>query len=386
MNLMRTLMITAAVVIGFLYLTHGTRWSPRQLLHHVSTVPDGAPLWTGPDTARGAGLSNDELNNIEIYKRAHLATVNITTVVYRQDWFFNVFPAQGSGSGFIIDEKGLILTNNHVVSEGSSDITVTLPDSTNYRGRLVVRDPANDLALVRITPRKPLPFLVLGDSDPVQVGQKVLAIGNPFGLEGTLTTGVVSAVGRTVRGGSQDTVLEEMIQTDAAINRGNSGGPLLDSSGSVIGINTAIYGQANIGIGFALPINRAKIMLDEYSAKGRFAPPTLGLEAAYIPANIAEALRMPAQEGLLIQRIVPGSPAEEAGLRGANRVVIVGPWEVPVGGDFILELDGRPVEGQRAIRRALARKRPGDTIELTIFREGRTQKVSVRLGEGASSL
>jgi S1-C subfamily serine protease len=189
---------------------------------------------------RGAGLNNDELNNIDIYKQARSSTVNISSTVYRRSWFSELIPSRETGSGFVIDgEKGLILTNNHVLA-GGQKIVVTFSDQSKYDAEVLAKDPGNDLGLLRITPRKKLPFLRLGESDGLQVGQKVLAIGNHFGLDGTLTTGIISSLNRTIRD-ENNRELEGMVQTDAAINPGNSGGPLLDSQGDVIGI-TAIYG------------------------------------------------------------------------------------------------------------------------------------------------
>ncbi len=259
-------------------------------------------------------------------------------------------------------------------------LEVTLPDQTRYKAQLLSRDEANDLALLQIQPRKKLPSLHLGDSDGLQVGQKVLAIGNPFGLQGTLTTGIVSSLGRSIRG-ENDQTLEGLIQTDAAINPGNSGGPLLDSAGNVVGINTAILGPngGNIGIGFAMPINRAKLMLEDFRA-GRKRP-KLGVSVVPISGDYADALHLPTQGGLLIQNVDPGSAAARAGLRGGRQEVQIGNAQLLIGGDLIMAIDGQPVEHNDAISRALARKRSGDTMELTIFRNGRTMNVRVRLSE-----
>jgi putative serine protease PepD len=244
----------------------------------------------------------------------------------------------------------------------------------------VSRDESNDLALIKITPRKSLPFLHLGDSDGIQVGQKVLAIGNPFGLNGTLTTGIVSSLGRTIRG-ENDQELEGLIQTDAAINFGNSGGPLLDSSGNVIAINTAILGPngGSIGIGFAMPINRAKAMLED-ARTGR-KPPRLGVTVVPVSGDYADALNLPTQGGLLVQEVEPGSAAARAGLRGGREVVQIGNLQLAVGGDLIMAIDGKPIDRNDAISRALSRKRTGDTLEVTIFRNGRTMNVKITLSD-----
>ena len=372
----RYLLIAASLAGVFVYLT-SLATLPRQWLNPVADA--SSPLWAEPKVARTAGLGADELNNIEIYKTGRTATVHITSTVYRRDFFFDIVPAKESGSGFVIDDKGLIMTNSHVIS-GSQKIQVTLSDQTRYDAEVLVRDRNNDLGLIRIQPRKKLPLLRLGDSDVLQVGQKVLAIGNPFGLEGTLTTGVVSSMGRTIRD-ENGRELEGMVQTDAAINPGNSGGPLLDSQGNVIGINTAIYGQGgNIGIGFAMPINRAKEMLKDYQAGKSFQRPRLGVEVVYVAGDLAEALRLPPDGGLLIQGVQAGTAAANAGLRGPRRSVLVGNMELGVGGDLIMDIDGKPADRNDAISRAIQKKRPGDKLELTLFRDGKTTKVTVTLG------
>lgn len=372
----RILILAALLTGGFYLLTSVARWNPRNVL---APVRDAGRLWTEPDRARSAGLSSDELNNIEVYKTAHNATVNITTVVYREDWFFRLVPVEGSGSGFLVNGDGQIVTNNHVVS-GGRQIKVILADKSTYEARVLFNDEAGDLALLKISPRKKLPFLKLGDSDQLQVGQKVLAIGNPFGLEGTLTTGVISSLNRSI-GAEENRLMEDMIQTDAAINPGNSGGPLLDTYGNVIGINTMIVGAANIGIGFAIPINRAKSRLDDYQARGRYARPYLGIRSLYVSGELAEALDLPAEGGLLVISAERGSPAESAGLRGGRRRVIVGNYEIPVGGDLIMAVDGQAVDGNTTLERAKNRKRVGEALNLTIYRDGRTVKVKVTLGE-----
>jgi S1-C subfamily serine protease len=377
MKRFRYLLITAALAGVFVYLITLAQW-PKQWF--ARRAGSDRPLWSESPSVQGAGLGADEANNIDIYKRGHSAVVNITSTVYRRNWFFDIVPSRETGSGFLIDEDGRILTNNHVLAS-SNKIMVTLPDQTRYDAEVLVRDPANDLGLIQIRPKKKLLYLRLGDSDNIQVGQKVLAIGNPFGLEGTLTTGVVSSLGRTIRD-ENNRELEGMVQTDAAINPGNSGGPLLDSQGNVIGINTAIYGPGgNIGIGFAMPVNRAKAMLSDYQAGKSFRRPRLGVEVVYVAGDLAEALELPRAGGLLVQGVVRGSAASEAGIRQPRQWVVVGNTEVGIGGDLIMAIDGRPVDRIDAISRSLARKRPGDKLELTIFRGGRTQKLTLTLGE-----
>src|SRR5262249_27612949 len=289
----RTLIFAVALVCAFVYITA----KPNSFLRR--SLPSSGPLWSGPEVAHSAGLGADELNNIDIYKNAKDSVVYITSTVYQRTFFF-VQQGQALGSGFIINSEGQILTNHHVVS-GSSDVEVTLPDQTTYKARVLVKDRQDDLALIKIEPRKKLPHLNLGDSDHLQVGQKVLAIGQPFGFKGTLTVGVVSSIGVNIQG-DNGAPLEGMIQTDTAINSGNSGGPLLDSQGSVIGVNTAIYGPngGNVGIGFAMPINRGKLMLDDFRAGKSFGRARLGVTTVFIAGDLAEALKLPASGGLLI--------------------------------------------------------------------------------------
>ncbi len=372
----RIFWIAFFLVAAFVLFTSRRAWVPS---HLVETVNGANAAWSEPISPRSSGLSSDEQNNIDIYKKAHLATVNITSTVYQRSFFFDVYPSKDTGSGFFIDSGGRILTNNHVIADASR-IEVTLPDQSHYRARLLDRDPINDLALLKIEPRKTLPILRLGDSDAVQVGQKVLAIGNPFGLDGTLTTGIISSIGRTIQS-ENGRPLEGLIQTDAAINPGNSGGPLLDSHGNVIGINTAILGPSgNIGIGFAMPINRAKRMLTDYSAGRSYQPPFLGITTVFIAGSYAQALDLPTSGGLLIQEAGRGSAAAQAGLRGGSRTVVIGNYELEVGGDLITAIDGKPIARQDDLTREMARKRAGDSMTFTVYRGGHSVTVRVTLG------
>jgi S1-C subfamily serine protease len=370
---LRTFLIAAVLVGVFVFLT-SRRNSPIRTF-----LEDRGPGWSGPTVAHSAGLGADETNNIEIYKAAKDSVVYITSTVYQRDFFFGVQEVQGLGSGFLINSDGQILTNYHVIS-GSSDVEVTLPDQTRYKARVLNRDRSHDLALIQIDPKKKLSaFLRLGDSDALQVGQKVLAIGNPFGLAGTLTTGIVSSLHRKIQSEDRGD-LEDMIQTDAAINSGNSGGPLLDSQGNVIGINTAIYGPSggNIGIGFAMPINRAKLMLEDFRSGKRPASTAIGVTTLSISGDWTQALRFPS-DGLLITQVRPGSPASRAGLRGPTQRVRVGNYIVPVGGDLVVAVDGKKVEEENAIARAITRKHAGETLDLTVWRDGRNVDVKVIL-------
>jgi S1-C subfamily serine protease len=370
----RILLFTLLFGVAFIWATSRANWTAQSLL---SPFMRRAAVWSSPPSVNGAGLSSDELNNIDIYKRARLATVYITSTTVQRDIFFQPYTSQNLGSGFIINEDGFILTNYHVIS-GGRRIQVTLDDQTRYIADSKDIDRSDDLALIKINPRKKLVFLPLGDSDHLQVGQKVLAIGNPFGLEGTLTTGVVSSIGRAIQA-SEGTRLEGMIQTDAAINGGNSGGPLLDSAANVIGINTAILGEKNIGIGFALPINRAKALLEDYRAGRVTERPHLGTTTVPIAGDLASALGLPESGGLLIQQVQPGSSAEAAGLRGATQVVVSGNEQLGIGGDLIVAADGHPTQREDSLVRILARKRVGDILDLTVIRNGRTGHVRVKL-------
>jgi S1-C subfamily serine protease len=384
MRVFRPFVLAAVLVAGFLYVTSAGHWEAVwRPVHNVGR------LWSEPAAAAAVGAyTADEQNNIEVYRTASEATVNITSRAFREDWFNQVYPVEGAGSGFLVSPDGEILTNNHVV-QGASQLTVTLADKKTFKAKILVTDPRNDLALIKIEAGRKLPTLHLGDSDSLVVGQKVLAIGNPFGqFAGTLTTGIVSSLGRTIQAEGSSREMEGMIQTDAAINPGNSGGPLLDSHGNVIGINTAIFGQqGNIGLGFAMPINRAKSSLEEYQRSGhisRLAP--LGIQTVFISGDLAEELRLPSNGGLLVQRVEPGSTAEEFGIRGPRRMVVVGSYPLGIGGDFIVAVEGQSVQGNDSLTRALARKRPGEFLELTLYRNGQRERVRIKLAEAPQVL
>ncbi len=344
-------------------------------LSRVAPVVFEEPFWTEADST----LNADELSNIEIYNRASPATVHITSTVLQRNWFLEVYPSESTGSGFLIDAEGRILTNFHVI-QGSAELEVNPltedDDGNRYKATVLATDPANDLALIQIRPEAPMPFLALGDSDGVKVGQKVLAIGNPFGLEGTLTTGVISSTGRSIQ--DRSGVLKDLFQTDAAINPGNSGGPLLDSSGNVIGVNTAIYGPSgNIGIGFAMPINRAKALL-RFVKGGAQPPQDMGVEGFFLTRRWSRALRLPTT-GYLVTDVARGSAAAEAGLRGASRDIIVGNYRVPWGGDVIIEVDGAAVTDKTSMQQALSLKLAGDRVALRVLRGDAELELTVTL-------
>jgi S1-C subfamily serine protease len=291
-------------------------------------------------------------------------------------------PVEGAGSGFVIDPRGYILTNFHVIQEAQS-IEVVLGDQTRYPARVIGADQRNDVALIKIDPKgKSLIALTLGDSSTLQVGQKVLAIGNPFGFQSTLTTGVVSALGRTVQT-SQTTFIDEAIQTDAAINRGNSGGPLINSHGEVIGINSAIYTPSGTtaGIGFAIPINTAKSIAHDLMTDGRVHSAFLGIETLPVGGYLADALDLPVQEGLLVETVTPNGPAAKAGVRGGDRSAQAGMRRIYIGGDILIGIDGQKVANQFDVNILLNHKRPGDTVTLNVYRGGKKLDLPVTLSE-----
>jgi len=372
-NAVRLIALAAVLVLGAYWA--GSRWGTRPPVN-VAALPAAS------QTPATSDLTPEEANNVKIYHQAAPAVANIVTRAVEYDFFFNVVPVEGAGSGFVIDPRGYILTNAHVL-QGAQSIEVTLGDQTRYPAKLVGADPRNDIALLKIDPRgKNLVALPLADSRALRVGQRVLAIGNPFGFQTTLTTGVVSAVGRTVQTDEQ-TFIDEAIQTDAAINRGNSGGPLLDSHGRVVGINTAIFAPTGTtaGIGFAIPIHAAKQIADDLIREGRVRRAYLGVDTTALFPGLAEALELPVEEGLLIERVVPGSPAAQAGLRGGSRAVIAGMRRILMGGDVLIALDGQPVANQLDMNRLLNRKRPGERVRLTIYRGRQKTDVEVTLGE-----
>jgi len=309
--------------------------------------------------------------------------VHITSTVLSQDFFFRVVPERGTGSGFVVDDKGLILTNNHVV-ENAENLEVTLADKSKVTAKLVGRDPENDLAVIRVNvPKDRLTPLRLGDSSQLQVGQMAIAIGNPFGLDRTITRGVVSAVGRSLKADSGRQI-RNVIQTDAAINPGNSGGPLLNSRGEVIGVNTAIFTPSggSVGIGFAVPVNTVKKLLPQLIARGRASHPWLGISGMDINPTVAKALSLPSTEGVMIAQVAPNGPAARAGLRGSQRRVRVGNYLVNVGGDIIQTLDGERIATVDDLTAFLDdRKKVGDEVRVDVLRDGKPHAVTVRLGE-----
>lgn len=332
--------------------------------------------------AIGVAKTEDEENNISIYRQVAPGVVNITSVVVERDFFFNPIPREGAGSGSIIDTAGHILTNHHVIRD-STKLEVTLSDGSKWPARFVGADPDNDLAVIQVdAPKEKLTVITVGDSSELQIGQKVLAIGNPFGLGQTLTTGIISSLGRSIRS-EAGTMIEDVIQTDAAINPGNSGGPLLDSKGKIIGINSAIISPtgASVGIGFAIPVNTARRILPELISKGYVSYPWIGASLYPLIPEFAKVLGLKVERGAVIAEVVAGGPANKAGLRGGDRLVQVGNSVIPVGGDVITEMDGKEVTSSDELIRKIRDLRPGDRVELKLLRNGKFLRIKVTLGE-----
>jgi len=377
----RLILVALILVLGAFWV--GSRYGPRQAenveARHLA-VQAGLAEKTVAD--KNEALTEEEAINVRIYRQASPAVANILTKATEYDFFMDPVPVEGAGSGFVIDPRGYILTNYHVVA-GAQTIEVILGDQSRYPGKFIGADQRNDVALVKIDPKgKQLVALPLGDSSTLQVGQKVLAIGDPFGFQSTLTTGVVSALGRTVQT-SESTFIDAAIQTDASINRGNSGGPLINTHGEVIGINSAIYTPSGTtaGIGFAIPINTAKLIANDLMTEGKVRRAYLGVVTRPVAGWLAEALDLPVQDGLLVDETAKGSPAAAAGIRGGDRSAQAGMQRIRIGGDVIVALDGQKVSNQFDINLILNRKRPGDTLTVTLYRGAKKMDVPVKLGE-----
>ena len=383
----RLVLLALILVLGAFWV--GARYGPRQAkdveARRVGEEAKAVPVAVSAPQ-RAEHLTEEESINVRIYRQASPAVANILTKATEYDFFMDPVPVEGAGSGFVIDPRGYILTNFHVVA-GAQSIEVILGDKTRYPAKFVGADQRNDVALVKIDPKgKQLIALTLGDSSTLQVGQKVLAIGDPFGFQSTLTTGVVSALGRTVQT-SDTTFIDAAIQTDASINRGNSGGPLIDTHGEVIGINSAIYTPSGTtaGIGFAIPINTAKLIANDLITEGRVRRAYLGVQTRAVAGWLAEALDLPVQEGLLVEQTTKGSPAAAAGIRGGDRVAQAGMRRILIGGDVIVGVDGQKVSNEFDINVILNRKRPGDTVTITLYRGAKKLDIPVKLGEQVSN-
>jgi S1-C subfamily serine protease len=378
----RLILIALILALGAFWV--GARYGPRQAqdveARRDTSSAKASPL-AQPAPDHGA-LTEDESINVRIYRQASPAVANILTKATEYDFFMDPVPVEGAGSGFVIDPRGYILTNYHVVA-GAQSIEVILGDKSRSPAKFIGADQRNDVALIKIDPKgKQLTALPLGDSSTLQVGQKVLAIGDPFGFQSTLTTGVVSALGRTVQT-SDTTFIDAAIQTDASINRGNSGGPLIDTHGEVIGVNSAIYTPSGTtaGIGFAIPINTAKLIANDLMTEGRVRRAYLGVQTIPVAGWLSEALDLPVQEGLLVEETTKGSPAAAAGIQGGNRQAQAGMRSIRIGGDVIVGLDGQKVGNQFDMNVVLNRKRPGDTVTVTVYRGAKKLDIPVKLGE-----
>jgi S1-C subfamily serine protease len=361
-------------------------WSKREdLFFFQNSRPSAESLdFNKPDNNSDSGpliVSADEEINTKVFEKVHPAVVNIATTTLSMNFWMEIIPREGQGSGFIIDTKGYILTNNHVVAKAQK-ITVTMANGERISATLVGRDPSSDLAVIKIPSRHVNVVAFLGDSDKIRVGQKAIAIGNPFGLSHTLTTGIVSALNRGIRTADGNQI-EDLIQTDAAINPGNSGGPLLNSSGEVIGINTAIYSLSGgyQGIGFAIPINTARSIATQLITSGKVARPWLGITGITLSPGLSKGLKLDVKEGVLVVQIIPGSPAAQAGLHGGHREVIVGGLRIPLGGDIITGIDDHKVTGMKQMVRLIDKLKVGETMTLRILRDGQPMDLKVLLAE-----
>jgi len=381
---LRRIVLIVVLVGGFLYLTtHLPSSFARMSLKNLS-------LFGGHGTGSGLELTEaeaapaydaEEQNNIAVYKRVLPSVVNITSTTLVFNFFYGTVPQQGQGSGFVLDKTGHVLTNYHVVAGANRGIEVMLSNKRRYAAKVVGTDKAHDLALLQIDAPDLQP-VTLADSSQLNVGQKVYAIGNPFGLSGTMTRGIISSI-RSIRG-SEGAPIEDAIQTDAAINPGNSGGPLLNSHGEVIGINTMIASNGadqSSGIGFAIPINTAKAVLADLTRYGRVKRPSLGIISYAIGPDLASQMGLAADAGVLIQKVVQGGAAERAGLRGGNEQAYVGNQPIMLGGDLIVGIDGQEVTDPQDINALMDKHQAGDTISVTIYRGRKQITLKLILGE-----
>jgi S1-C subfamily serine protease len=376
--IVRRLVLVLVIVGAFWYLTSRHGGPAREV---TLAGKDSSPL-TLTEAHAAPEFDAEESNNISVYKKALPSVVNITSSTVGLNFFYGLVPQQGQGSGFILDKQGHILTNYHVVADAQK-IEVTTYDKHRAKARVIGRDPSHDLALLQIDTPNLVPA-VLADSKNLVVGQKVYAIGNPFGLQGTMTTGIISAI-RSIHG-PQGATIDNAIQTDAAINPGNSGGPLLNSRGEVIGINSLIATgnegvEQNAGIGFAIPINTAKVVLGDFQKYGRVRRPSLGIVSLPIDPNLAGQIGLPVDSGVLIQRTLPNGAAERAGLRGGNETAYLGNMQIYLGGDLIVGIDEQEVTDTQDISDIMNRHQTGDAVTVTFYRGRRKMTARVTLGE-----
>ncbi|HZP04326.1 MAG TPA: trypsin-like peptidase domain-containing protein [Terracidiphilus sp.] len=390
---LRRFLLVVVLVGGFWYFT--SHFSPNvdgvsrnplsSLLRGTSNGSSTSPLQLTEAEAAPA-YDAEEQNNIAIYKRVLPSVVNITSTTLVFNFFYGTVPQQGQGSGFVLDREGHILTNNHVIegANRNNGIEVQLFNKRRYHAHVIGADRVHDLALLQLegTSLPSLQPVTLADSSQLNVGQKVYAIGNPFGLSGTMTRGIISSI-RSIKN-EDGAPIEDAIQTDAAINPGNSGGPLLNSHGEVIGINTMIASngaEQSSGIGFAIPINTAKAVLADLTRYGRVKRPSLGIVSYAIGPDLAAQMGLAADYGVLIQRVLPGGAAERAGLRGGNQQAYVGNTPIMLGGDLIVAIDGQQVADTQDISAIMDRHQTGDTISVTILRGRQQITLKLVLGE-----
>jgi S1-C subfamily serine protease len=364
---------------------------------HLQAAPTPQPTATpivivvtatpGPYTATSVTTDSEEQTVIDVYARVSPAVVYITSRIIVRDFFWGAQEQQGTGSGFVIDREGHIVTNHHVV-EGAEQVVVTLSDETSVDASIVGVDAGNDIAVLKIdVEADKLHPVELGTSADLRVGQRAIAIGNPFGLDRTLTTGVISSLGRPVEGGEGEATIYNAIQTDAAINPGNSGGPLLDSKGRVIGINTAIYSVSggSVGVGFAVPVDTVKRVVDSILTKGYYPHPSLGISGLSIAPELAGYLESSVERGILITTVESGGAGERAGLRGGQRRVRIGGYILSLGGDILIGIDDVKIRETGDLMKYLETKAEiGQAVTLTIVRDGKEQTLQATLGETRS--
>jgi S1-C subfamily serine protease len=390
---LRPVLLVVFILSGFYYLTThvGSTGAFAPWLHHAAPVmaepgtnttaisgPMGSFELTQADAA--PAYDTEEQQNIAVYKKALPSVVNITSTAVAFDFFYGPVPQQGQGSGFILNKDGLILTNNHVI-DNAQRVEVMLSDKHKYKAAVMGVDKNHDLALLKIDAPNLVPA-VLSESNSLVVGQRVYAIGNPFGLQGTMTRGIISSI-RSIRGPNNNPI-EDAIQTDAAVNPGNSGGPLLNSRGEVIGITTLIANNGadqSSGIGFAIPVNTAKAVIADFAKYGRVRRPSLDIATLPIGPEIAQQIGLPADYGLLIERVLPGGAADKAGLHGGTKPMYQGNQPVMLGGDFLVAIDGQEIAGPQDLTAAMNSHRAGDQVTLTVFRGRKRMDVKVTLGD-----
>ncbi len=373
------------VTLGYLYYTDRPD-SPTPTLPQNNNAQSFVQRMSqaAAQTAPAADLALSEKRAIALYKRNSDSVVNVTTRSFQYNSFMQLVPREGAGSGFVIDKAGYVVTNYHVV-KGAQRFFVAFGNmEASYPAKLVGSDENNDIAILKVeAPAELLKPVTLGDSSTLEVGQSAVAIGNPFGIGQTMTTGIVSSLDRSLQA-EAGRIMSGLIQTDASINRGNSGGPLFDSSGRVIGVNTLIYSPSggSVGIGFAIPINRVKRFIPDIIRYGRARHPSLGISAVPLNGRLAEALDLPVREGLLVMRTVPGSASYNAGIRGGNREVYVGNYQLFLGGDIIIAVDDKKITSRAELVNYLeTAKKIGDPLKITYLRNGQRNTVTATLND-----